>query len=108
MQRKKNFKYLELDLCKEIDNLQLEPKVISKHRVNCGYELFFSSFRSFRKKINIVLDYGVSPLNILKGLYVLRCDDDVFVRRSERMICAGVPIKMWYFQLAEEEFDEWV
>ncbi|XP_055313465.1 uncharacterized protein LOC129574886 isoform X2 [Sitodiplosis mosellana] len=88
------------------EKLKIEPKVISKHRVNCGYELFFSSFRSFEKKINIVLDYGVSPLNILKGLYVLRCDDSVFVRRSERMISAGMPIKMYYFQLPEDEFDE--
>lgn len=47
-------------------------------------------------------------MNILKGLYVLRCDDDIFVRRSERMLSVGLPIKMWYFQLPEEEFGQYV
>lgn len=84
---------------------QIEPKEISAYRANCGYEIFFSSFKSFKKKLNVVLDYGVKPLDILNGLYAFRCDDSLFVRRAERIISMGFPIKMWHFLQSEKGFD---
>lgn len=82
--------------------------MISKYRVDCGYELFFSTFRSFKKKLNIVLDYGARRKDILKSLYALRCSDNLFVLRSERMLTVGLPVKVRYYQLSEEDFDAYV
>lgn len=45
-------------------------------------------------------------MNILKGLYILRYDDSVFVRRSEQMLSLALPIKVGYLKLSEEEFDQ--
>lgn len=81
--------------------------MISKYLANCGYEIFCSNFSNYRKKLNIVLDYGVSRSEILKSLYALRYDTHVFVRRSEQMISVGIPIKMWYYQQPDETFNKY-
>lgn len=57
--------------------------------------------------MNIVLDYGMGRLEILNGLYALRYDDNIFIQRSEQMISVGIPIKMWYYQQSEVNFNKY-
>ncbi|XP_031619216.1 uncharacterized protein LOC116338226 [Contarinia nasturtii] len=85
---------------------RIEPHYISKYIAEPGYMIFGSSFRSFVKKINILLDYGMSQMEILNGLYALCYSDGIFVRRCEQCLLAGKPVKISYFLLPETDFDE--
>ncbi|XP_031621664.1 uncharacterized protein LOC116339767 [Contarinia nasturtii] len=90
------------------EKLKVEPKVISSYRAKCGFEIFPSSFQNYKKKLEILLDYGINFVtnNNIYGLYILRYNDDIFIRRFERMISVNLPIKISYFVLAEPDFNE--
>lgn len=88
--------------------LQVEPKEISKYRATCSKEIFYGSFQSFKKKLDILLDYGVQPVDILNNLCGLRRSESVFIQHAERILSVGLPIKMRHFKLTEKDLDMYV
>lgn len=51
----------------------------------------------------------MEPLNILQGLYVFACSDQLFIKRLERMQSKGITaIKLWMVKCTDEQFKEYI
>lgn len=66
-------------------------------------------FDKVDKKLNILLDYNINPMSILRSLYALDRADSVYVSRLERLLSSGTEdVKIWFFKCADDIFEKYL
>ncbi|XP_031616825.1 uncharacterized protein LOC116336809 isoform X2 [Contarinia nasturtii] len=90
------------------ERLQVEPQVIARSIANGKRDISFSKFRNFEKKVRILTDYGVNPMELATNVSILNLSAERLLCRSECVLSTGMPVKMWHFKLSQEIFDEYV
>lgn len=87
---------------------QIEASVVAKFCAKNEYILTVA-FDKVDKKLNILLDYNINPMSILRCLYALDRADVVYVSRLERLLSAGSKdIKMWFLKCADDIFENYL
>ncbi|XP_031635754.1 transcription termination factor, mitochondrial-like [Contarinia nasturtii] len=85
--------------------LKIEPNVVAKYCVKNRHSLV-APFDSIDRKIQILLDYNIKPLTILKSLYALDRSEEVYISRLERLMSLHIKdVKIWFFKCADDVFD---
>ena len=51
------------------------------------------------------MDYGATESDIFNSLFALSTNNNTVIRRSERMLSAGLQIKVWYYKVSDEKFE---
>lgn len=84
---------------------QIEPNIVAKYSTKNDY-LLVTSFDIVDRKIQILLDYNIKPLSILKTLYALDRSEQVYVSRLERLLSLNTrDVKVWFFKCADDVFE---
>lgn len=89
-----------------ISYFQIEPHIVAKHCVKSDYSLL-APFPSIDRKLQILLDYNLKPLSILKGLYALENSETIYISRLERLMSLNAKdFKFWLFKCADDVFEK--
>lgn len=71
--------------------------------------MFNTVFSNIQTKLKILLDYKVSPLEIIQTLQVFEYSKERFITRLEQMKAAGIDeSRLWLLQLSDEMFERYV
>lgn len=68
-------------------------------------------FKKLDRKIQILLDYNIKPINILNNLYVLDRSETIYVSRLEQLKLTLLNVKdfkMWLLKCADEVFEKYL
>ncbi|XP_055301881.1 transcription termination factor, mitochondrial-like [Sitodiplosis mosellana] len=85
--------------------LKIEPNIVAKYCVKNEYSLI-APFDVIDRKMQILLDYNIKPLSILKTLYALDRSEHVYVSRLERLMSLNTKdVKLWFFKCADDVFE---
>lgn len=81
---------------------------MAKYCVKNEYSLL-APFKTVDRKIQILLDYNIKPLSILKSLYALDRSERVYVSRLISLMSLNTQdVKVWIFKCADDVFDEYL
>lgn len=87
---------------------QIEPNIVAKYCAKNEYSLL-APFETVDRKIQILLDYNVKPLSILKTLYALDRSEEVYVSRLERLMSLNThDVRLWIFKCADDVFERYL
>lgn len=66
-------------------------------------------FQNVDRKVQILLDYNIKPMSILKSLYALDRSEQVYVSRLQRLISLNTQdVKIWFFKCADDVFEKYL
>lgn len=86
----------------------MEPKLVSKYCAKNDY-LLVAPFENVDRKVQILLDYNIKPMSILKNLYALDRSEHVYVSRLQRLISLNTQdVKIWLFKCADDVFEKYL
>lgn len=86
----------------------MDPKVVAKYCAKNEY-LLVAPFDNVDRKVNILLDYNIKPISILKSLYALDRSEKVYVSRLQRLISLNTKdVKLWIFKCADDVFEKYL
>lgn len=86
----------------------MAPNIVAKYCAKNDY-LLTAPLDNVEKKIQILLDYNIKPISILKCLYALDRADHVYVSRLERLLSFNVnDVKIWFFKCADDVFEKYL
>lgn len=72
-------------------------------------QLLAVPFENVDRKVQILLDYNIKPISILKSLYALDRSEKVYVSRLERLMSlSSRDVKIWFFKCADDAFDKYL
>lgn len=78
---------------------------MAKYCVKNEYSLI-APFDIIDRKIQILLDYNIKPISILKTFYALDRSERVYVSRLERLMSLNTTdVKVWFFKCADDVFE---
>lgn len=81
---------------------------MAKYCVKNEYSLI-APFDIIDRKMQILLDYNIKPLSILKTLYALDRSEHVYVSRLERLMSLNTnDVKVWFFKCADDVFEKYL
>lgn len=81
---------------------------MAKYCVKNEYALV-APFITVDRKMQILLDYNIKPLSILKTLYALDRSEEVYISRLERLISMNTQdVKVWFFKCADDVFETYL
>lgn len=68
--------------------------------------MFSTDYKLLQRKLNILLDYKVPVLDILKSFYVFDYSVGKFIARLERMKAVGINVdQLWLINCTDEQFE---
>lgn len=71
--------------------------------------LLVAPFELVDRKLQILLDYNIKPMKILKSIYALTTSEEVYVSRLERLISLNThDLKIWFFKCADDVFEKYM
>lgn len=87
---------------------QMEPNIVAKYCAKNEY-LLVAPFEIVDRKVQILLDYNVKPISILRSLYALDRSEQVYVSRLQRLISLNTEdVKVWFFKCADDVFEKYL
>lgn len=87
---------------------QIEPIVVAKYFIKNDF-LLVTPFENVDRKVQILLDYNIKPISILKSLYALDRSERVYVSRLERLMSLNSQnVKVWFFKCADDVFEKYL
>lgn len=87
---------------------QIDPNVVARYFVKNDYFLV-APFENVDRKVQILLDYNIKPISILKSLYALDRSEEVYVSRLERLMSLNArDVKVWLFKCADDVFETYL
>lgn len=87
------------------DKLGIEPKIVAEYFAR-NEKFCTGPFKTVDHKIQIMLDYNIKPMSILKGLYALDRSVEMHVLRLEQLEKAGCAVHIHKLTSSEETFRE--
>lgn len=104
----KSMKFNHNNSLKSLFIFQIEPNIVSKYCAKNEYSLI-APFEMVDRKVQILLDYNIQPMSILKCLYSLDRSESLYLSRLDQLMMLNIKdVKLYFFTCADEAFEKYL
>lgn len=89
-------------------SFQIKPNIVAKYCVK-NVNSLIAPFDTVDRKMQILLDYNIKPMSILKSMYALDRSEYLYISRLERLMWLNThDVKIWLFKCADDVFEKYL